>query len=77
MGNTPEENTLGPIIETDERLVSRWTDREARQIFLLEFQEGWAKALACSHRVNTSEYRNPDHGEYGPQSRQPRVTVCP
>ena len=63
--DTPEESTLGPKIETDERLGPRWTDREARQIFLLEFQEGWAKALACSHRANTSEHRNPDHGGTG------------
>jgi hypothetical protein len=61
-----EENTLGPIIETDDRLGPRWTAREARQIFLLEFQEGWARATACSHRVKTSQLGNPDHGEYDP-----------
>ena len=54
----PERNTLGPTIDTDERLGSRWTPEEARQLFLLEFREGWAKALACSHRVNTSERGN-------------------
>ena len=57
-GNASEGNTLGPIIETDERLVPRWTAREARQIFLLEFQEGWARAIVCSHRVKTSESRD-------------------
>ena len=61
-----EESTPGPRIEADERLVSRWTAREARQIFLLEFQEGWARAIACSHRVKTSQHGNPDHGEYDP-----------
>ena len=61
-----EGNTLGPIIETDERLGPRWTAREARQIFLLEFQECWARAIACSHRVKTSQHGNPDHGEYDP-----------
>ena len=66
-GHASEGNTLGPIIETDERLGPRWTAREARQIFLLEFQEGWAKAMACSHRVKTSEYRD-QHGEYGSPS---------
>ena len=49
-----EGNTLGPIIETDERLGPRWTARETRQIFLLELQEGWTKAMAWSHRVKTS-----------------------
>ena len=73
MADASEENTLGPIIETDERLVPRWTAKEARQICLLELQEAWRKAIAWSHRVKTSEYRNPDHGEYGPQSR-PAVT---
>jgi hypothetical protein len=53
-GKASEGSALGPIIETDERLGPRWTAREARQIFLLEFQEGWAKALACGDRVNTS-----------------------
>ena len=71
-GHASEENTLGPIIETDERLVPRWTAKEARQICLLEFQEGWTKAIAWSHRVKTSEYRD-HHGEYGSQSR-PVVT---
>ena len=71
--DTPEESTLGPRIETDERLVPRWTAKEVRQICLLELQEAWSKAIAWSHRVTTSEYRNPDHGEYGPQSR-PAVT---
>ena len=42
-GHASEENTLGPTIETDERLVPRWTAREARQIFLLERQEAWSK----------------------------------
>ena len=41
--DTPEESTLGPKIETDERLVPRWTAKEARQICLLEFQEGLEK----------------------------------
>jgi hypothetical protein len=68
--DTPEENTLGPKIETDERLVPRWTAKEARQICLLELEEAWSKAIAWSHRVITSEYQNPNHGEYGPQSRQ-------
>ena len=62
-----EGNTLGPIIETDERLGPRWTARETRQIFLLELQEGWTKAMAWSHRVKTSEYRD-QHGEYGSPS---------
>ena len=76
-GDASEENTLGPTIETDERLVPRWTAKEARQIFLLEFQEGWGKAIACSHRVKTSEYRNPDHGEYGPQAAVTRAGLSP
>jgi hypothetical protein len=67
-----EENTLGPIIETDERPVSRWTAREVRQICLLELQGAWSKAIAWSHRVKTSEYRD-QHGEYGPES-WPAVT---
>ena len=71
--DTPEESTLGPRIETDERLIPRWTAKEVRQICLLELQEAWNKAIAWSHRVTTSESRNPDHGEYGPQSR-PAVT---
>jgi hypothetical protein len=65
-----EENTVGPTIETDEWLVPRRTAKDARQIYLLELKEAWTKAIAWSHRVITSEYRNPDHGEYGPQSRQ-------
>ena len=62
-GHSSEENALGPTIETDERLVPRWTAREARQICLLEREEAWSKAIAWSHRVITSEYRNPDHGD--------------
>ena len=46
--DTSEESTLGPRIETDERLVPRWTAKEARQIFLLEFQEGWARPLPAA-----------------------------
>ena len=47
-GHASEGNTLGPIIETDERLGPRWTAREARQIFLLEFQEAWARPLSAA-----------------------------
>ena len=43
MVDASEENTLGPTIETDERLVPPWTAKEARQICLLEFQEGLGK----------------------------------
>lgn len=68
--DAPEESTLGPRIETGERLARRGKD--ARQIYLLELQEAWSKAIAWSHRVKTSEYRD-QHGEYGPQSR-PAVT---
>ena len=52
-GNASEGNTLGPIIETDERPVSRWTLAEARQPFLLEREEAWSKAIAWGHRVIT------------------------
>ena len=76
MADASEENTLGPTIETDERLVPRWTAKEARQIFLLEFQEGWAKAIACSHRVKTSEYRESGSRRIWSQAAV-GATVCP
>ena len=71
-GDASEENALGPTIETDERLVPGWTAKEARQIFQLEREEAWGKAVAWSHRVKTSEYRD-QHGEYGPQSAVTRA----
>ena len=53
-------------------LVPPWTAEDARQIRLLEMEDALRKADASKHRVRTSEYRNEDHGEYGPQSRMTR-----
>ena len=66
---------LGPKInegDESERLVPPWTAEDARQIRLLELQDALRKADASKHRVRTSEHRNEDHGEYGPQSRMTR-----
>ena len=42
-GDAPEESTLGPTIETDERLVPRWSAKEARQICLQEAGQSYKR----------------------------------
>jgi hypothetical protein len=66
---------LGPRMregDEPERIVPPWTAEDARQIRLFELEDAQRKADASKHRVKTSEYRNEDHGEYGPQSRMTR-----
>ena len=63
---------LGPKLnegDKPKRFGQPWTAEDARQIRLLEMEDALRKADASKHRVRTSEYRNEDHGEYGPQSR--------
>jgi len=68
LGPKIDENTLAP----PEPTVPPWSQKLANQMYQLELEDAQRKADASKHRVKTSEYRNEDHGEYGPQSQLTR-----